>query len=145
MTDALSPRLRAVVEALPLRPGLRVLEVGPGPGAAAREVARRVQPGGSVLGVDRSPTAVAAARAAAVAWGLQQVLDVRCAAVEDFALLPDEPPYDLAFAVRVGALDGRHPELQQRALSAVRAALVPQGRVFVSVEGQDPPLRVLPG
>ena len=50
MPDALSPRLLAVVEALPLEPGLRVLEVGPGTGAAAREVARRVQPGGCGAG-----------------------------------------------------------------------------------------------
>jgi protein-L-isoaspartate O-methyltransferase len=41
-TTDLSPRLAAIVEALPLRPGLRVLEIGCGPGAAARAVARRI-------------------------------------------------------------------------------------------------------
>jgi hypothetical protein len=50
----LSPRLLAVVDALPLRPGLRVLEIGGAPGAAAREVASRVGPSGHVLVLDRS-------------------------------------------------------------------------------------------
>ena len=62
----LSPRLAAVVEALPLRPGLRVLEIGCGPGAAARAVARRIGDG-RVLAIDRSATAVAQARRGAAA------------------------------------------------------------------------------
>ena len=37
----LSPRLQEVLDALPLRPGLRVLEVGCGPGALARAIAAR--------------------------------------------------------------------------------------------------------
>jgi ubiquinone/menaquinone biosynthesis C-methylase UbiE len=32
----LSARLKTIVEALPLKPALRVLEIGCGPGAAAR-------------------------------------------------------------------------------------------------------------
>ena len=36
----LSDRLAAVVDALPLRPGLKVLEIGAAPGALARAVAR---------------------------------------------------------------------------------------------------------
>ncbi|MDR5701848.1 hypothetical protein [Agromyces aerolatus] len=39
MIAALSARLAAIVEALPLRPGMRVLEIGGAPGAAARAVA----------------------------------------------------------------------------------------------------------
>jgi ubiquinone/menaquinone biosynthesis C-methylase UbiE len=56
---SLSPRLKAIVEALPLRPGLRVIEIGCGPGAAAREVAERVGASGHVLAVDRSAKAIA--------------------------------------------------------------------------------------
>ena len=50
--DGLSPRLAAIVNALPLRPGMRVLEIGCGSGAAARAVVRRVE-GGIVLAIDR--------------------------------------------------------------------------------------------
>jgi len=56
---SLSPRLAAIVDALPLRPGMRVLEIGCGPGVAAREVARRLR-GGHVLGIDRSQKAMTA-------------------------------------------------------------------------------------
>lgn len=116
---------------MPLVPGLRVFEIGCGPGAAAREVARRVQPDGHVLAIDRSATAIALASAQAVPG-----LTFRQATIETFTLDPDEPPYDLAFAVRVGALDGRHPDLEQAALERIAAALTPNGRFFL--DGGDP-------
>lgn len=129
MTTSLSPRLAAVVDALPLRPGLRVVEVGGAPGAAAREVARRVGPDGHVLVVDRSAKGIALVErtcADEIAAGL---LSVRCVAVDDLALEPGEAPYDLAFACRVGVLDGRHPG--ERARAAVTSVLVPGGRLYV--------------
>lgn len=136
----LSSRLAAAVDALPLSPGRRVLEIGCGPGPAAREVARRVGPDGFVLGVDRSPRAVSAARRAAVAEGLDpDRLDFDCSAVEDF-VLGDRLPFDLAFALRVGALDGRHPGLYDAAVRAVARALRPGGMLFVD-EG-DPLRRI---
>lgn len=138
--ENLSPRLAAIVAALPLHPGLRVLEIGCGPGAAARAVARRVGDG-RVLAIDRSATAVAQARRGAAAEIAAGLLVVRQAAVEDFVLEEGEAPYDLAFAVRVGALDGRHPEVAQRALQRIRAALTPRGRLFV--DGGNP-LREIP-
>ena len=61
----LSSRLRQIVDALPLTPGLRVIELGCGPGAAAREVAERVGPTGHVLAVDRSAKAIAQLTASA--------------------------------------------------------------------------------
>jgi trans-aconitate methyltransferase len=127
MPPSLSARLAAAVDALPLRPGLRVLEFGCGPGAAAREVARRVGPTGFVLGVDRSAKAIEQARAAE---RLPQ-LAFRQSTIDAFELAPEEPPYDLAFALRVGALDGRHPELEQLSLRRIAAALIPGGRLFV--------------
>jgi SAM-dependent methyltransferase len=139
MPDPLSPRLRAIVEALPLRPGLRVLEIGCGPGAAARAVAARVTLGGApghVLGVDRSAAAIAAARRAGGEAMDSGRLDFRCVAIESFRREDGEPPYDLAFAIRVGALDGRHPRLEAQALDRIRAALTPQGRLFL--DGGDP-------
>lgn len=137
---ALSRRLRAVVDALPLREGIRVLEIGCGPGAAAREVARRVG-SGHVLAIDRSATAITQAVAGSQTLIQAGVLRFRHIAVEDFALEPEEKPFDLAFAVRVGALDGRHPEAGRRALVRIRAALVPGGRLLV--DGGEP-LREVP-
>lgn len=53
----LSPRLEAIVESLPLRPGLRVLEIGCGSGAAALAVVSHIGDG-HVLAIDRSPKAI---------------------------------------------------------------------------------------
>ena len=135
MIPALSPRLAAIVDALPLRPGIRVLEIGCGPGAAARAVAARIG-GGHVLAIDRSARAVEQARRAGAAEIAAGRLSVRRASVEEFELEAGEAPYDLAFAVRVGALDGRHPELRARALDSIARALVAGGRLLV--DGGNP-------
>lgn len=63
-------------------------------------------------------------------------LSLRPVAAEDFTLAPDEAPFDIAFAVRVGAFDGRHPEAGRRARQRVAAALSPRGRLFI--DGGDP-------
>ena len=85
------------------------------PGAAAREVAARVGPAGHVLVVDRSPRGVALVERTCAEEIAAGTLSVRCVAAEDFTLEPGEAPYDLCFAVRVGALDGRHPKAGARA------------------------------
>ncbi|HEY0735229.1 MAG TPA: class I SAM-dependent methyltransferase [Herpetosiphonaceae bacterium] len=138
--NTLSPRLAAIVEALPLRPGLRVLEIGCGSGAAARAIAARIGDG-HVLAIDRSAKAIQQARSASQAEIAAGRLSVRQVAAEDFVLEAGEAPYDLAFAVRVGALDGRHPELEQRALQRIAAALTPDGRLFI--DGGDPLREIL--
>ncbi|MEV0999809.1 methyltransferase domain-containing protein [Nonomuraea sp. NPDC050202] len=140
MPTRLSPRLAAIVDALPLEPHFRVLEIGCGPGAAARAVAARLG-AGHILAIDRSATAIAQARAAAAGEIAAGRMSVRQVAGEDFVLLPGEEPYDLVFAVRVGALDGRHPEAGQRLLQRVALATRVGARLFI--DGGDP-LRELP-
>ncbi|MDO3700147.1 methyltransferase domain-containing protein [Micromonospora sp. C28SCA-DRY-2] len=139
MPARLSPRLAAIVAALPIRPDSRVLEIGCGPGAAARAVAARLATG-HILAIDRSASAVAQARAAAAAEIRSGRMSVRQVAAEDLVLGPDEEPYDLVFAVRVGALDGRHPEAGRRALRRIAMATTADARLFV--DGGDP-LRAL--
>jgi cyclopropane fatty-acyl-phospholipid synthase-like methyltransferase len=136
----LSQRLAEAVDALPLEPHLRVLEIGCGPGAAARAVAARLETG-HILAIDRSAAAVARARETCAEEIASGRLTVRQCAAEDFVPAPGEGPFDLVFAFRVGALDGRHPEAGRRAMARIAAALTPTGQVFI--DGGDP-LRKVP-
>ena len=130
MTAKLSQRLAEIVEALPLYEGIRVLEIGCGPGVAARAIANRIG-GGYVLAIDRSSTAIRMA----IKNSQQEIssgrLSFRQVRVEDFELEKDEQLYDIAFAVRVGALDGRHPKAGELALSRIAKALTEKGRLFI--------------
>lgn len=140
MTGHISTRLLTIVDALPLLPGMRVLEIGCGPGSAAREIARRIG-GGHVVAIDRSQKAIAQAVVSCHEEIASGALSLRHAAIEDFELAAGEPLFDLAFAVRVGALDGRHPQVGTTALARIAAVLNPQARMFI--DGGDP-LRELP-
>ncbi|HLQ18958.1 MAG TPA: methyltransferase domain-containing protein [Tabrizicola sp.] len=132
----ISDRLRHAVEALPLSDGLRVLEIGCGPGVAARAVAARIG-SGKVVAIDRSPTAIAQATRGSGAEIASGLLEFRCVSIEDFELEKDEPPFDLAYAHRVGALDGRHDGTRARA--ALRRVLKPGGLLVID---DGPPIRV---
>lgn len=57
----LAPATRAILELAGIRPGMRVLDLGTGPGDVAFEVASLVGPTGSVVGVDQSVKALALA------------------------------------------------------------------------------------
>ena len=84
----LSDRLAAVVDALPLRPGMRILEIGGAPGTAAKAVARRIGDG-HILVIDRSAKGVAQIERNAAAEIAAGLLSVRHVAAEDFELLPE--------------------------------------------------------
>ena len=115
-------RLRAVVDALGLRPGDRVLEIGCGHGVAATLVCERLD-GGRLTAVDRSPKMVEAAarrNAAHVEAGRAEFL---VAELERLGL--GERRFDVVFAVRVG-LFHREPE---RARELVAPWLAPGGTV----------------
>jgi cyclopropane fatty-acyl-phospholipid synthase-like methyltransferase len=131
----LSPRLAAIVDALPLRPESRVLEIGCGTGAAARAVAARLTRG-HILAIDRSASAVAQATAAAADLISSGRISVRNIAAEELTLPAGEQPYDLVFAVRVGALDGRHPEAGEVVLNRIALVSTEDARLFI--DGGDP-------
>ena len=126
----LSPRLAEVVAALPIDPSCRVLEVGCGPGAAARAVAERLTTG-HILAIDRSARAIQQLRAASASQLASGRLGARQVAIEDFILAPDEEPFDLVFAIRLGALDGRHPAAGLTAMQRIAAATSHHARLFI--------------
>jgi SAM-dependent methyltransferase len=135
-------RIADYVKALPLKPHWHVLEIGCGPGAAARLVSRMLSTG-RMLAIDRSAKAIALARAGSLAEMAGAKLEFRQVAIEDFVLEGDDEPFDLVFAMRVGALDGRHPDLEAPALSRIKVALKPDGLLFIDdrkpLRGQDIP------
>jgi ubiquinone/menaquinone biosynthesis C-methylase UbiE len=124
-----SERLRKVVDALGIRPGDRVLEIGCGHGVAATFVCERLD-GGRLTAVDRSPKMIAAAarrNAAHVEAGRAEFLVMR---LEELDL--GARRFDKVFAVRVGLF---HREAE-RAHRLVEPYLAAGGRI-VSVF--DPP------
>ena len=130
MEPKLSDRLRNIVDLLPIKKGMRVLEIGCGPGAAAREVANRLGTG-RILAIDRSRSAIDKAIKTSKLQVASKVLTYTTVAIENFELEPGESLFDIAFAIRVGALDGRHPEIEQKALVQIAKALTKRGRLFI--------------
>ena len=130
MASKPSKRILDFVDALPLRPGMRVLEIGCGPGVAAREVARRIGTG-FILAIDRSDKAISMARKGSKRELEAGVLQLRTASAETFELMHGEDGFDLCFAMRVGVFDGRHPKAGPAALHRVKVALRPDGRFFI--------------
>lgn len=130
MGSPISQRLLDIVDALPLKRDMRVLEIGCGPGVMAREMAKRVG-AGKVVAIDRSAKAIAQAIAGSAEEIAAGRLEFRQSEAESFALEEGEAPFDIAVAVRVGALDGRHPEAGVKARAAIAKALKPGGRLFI--------------
>ena len=70
---ALAPATRMIFAAAGIRSGMRVLDLGCGPGDVAFVAADLVGPDGYVVGIDRSPQALAQARRRAEQRGLARV------------------------------------------------------------------------
>jgi SAM-dependent methyltransferase len=130
MPQKISQRLLEIVNALPLKGGIRVLEIGCGTGAAAREISRRIG-NGHILAVDRSAKAIQQAIAGSQTEIETGRLSFRQVAIENFNLENDEKLFDIAIAIRVGALDGRHPEIETQALFGIAKALTEEGKLFI--------------
>jgi len=135
MNKKISKRLEEIVDALPLKDNIRILEIGCGPGAMAREMSKRIK-GGHILAIDRSSKAIQQAVAAS-GYELQTgALSFRKVAIEEFEAEVDEMPFDIAVAIRVGALDGRHPEIENQSLARITKALTKEGKLFI--DGGNP-------
>ncbi|WP_028980411.1 class I SAM-dependent methyltransferase [Sporocytophaga myxococcoides] len=135
MQSKLSKRLFDIVNALPLKKGIRVLEIGCGPGAMAREISGLIGEG-HILAIDRSAKAIQQAIVGSDTEIKTGRLSFRHVAIENFELEPEEKLYDIAIAVRVGALDGRHPEIEKQSLLRIAKALTGEGKLFI--DGGNP-------
>ncbi len=123
-TKGTEQEVEFLVGALALQPGMRVLDVGCGPGRHSLSLARR---GMTVVGVDHSPDFVELARGAAEADGLSAEfleLDVR-----DLAF---DGEFDAAVCLCQGGfgLLGGHDE--PAVFRRIARALVPGGRLALS-------------
>ncbi len=107
-----------------LHPGMRLLDIGCGPGTITLGLATLVAPG-EVLGIDIQPAMVARARELAAERG---VGNVRFEVADVNALAADAGPFDAAFANMVLM----HLPEPVRALAAVRRVLRSGGVVGVS-------------
>jgi ubiquinone/menaquinone biosynthesis C-methylase UbiE len=117
-----SERLRAIVDALNVRPGDRVLEIGCGHGVAATYVLER---GAHLTAIDRSPKMIAAAARRNARFEHAEFL---VASLEDVDL--GERRYDVIFAVRVG-LFHREPD---RARALAERWLAPGGTLHTAFD-----------
>jgi ubiquinone/menaquinone biosynthesis C-methylase UbiE len=106
-----------------LRPGMRLLDVGCGPGSITLGLAAAVAPG-EVVGLDLRPEPIAQARAAAARAG---VTNARFEVGSAYALPFPDAAFDAAFAHQV-LIHLREPG---RALAEVRRVLRPGGVVGV--------------
>ncbi len=117
-----APLTEVAIEHAAPRPGERAIDIGCGCGATVLELARRVGPGGHVLGVDISAPMLAVARERAAEAGLAQATLTR-ADMATHAFAPGD--FDLAFS-RFGVMFFDDPPA---AFANLRRALKPSGRL----------------
>lgn len=116
---------------LRLQPGQQVLEVGPGPGRLLIPAARRVLPGGEVVGLDIQAGMIERLKAR-----VEQARVTNLKAVRGDAMQPHFPPerFDLIFLCTVlGEIPDREAALRQ-----CYAALKPGGTLSITEIFPDP-------
>ena len=122
------PRL---LDRVGIRPGERVLELGPGPGAFTVEAARRVGPHGRVVAVDIQPHMIAQVKARVRQAGLTNV-ETHVASAHTLPL--PSASIDRAFLITVL---GEIPD-PNRALAELHRVLAPDGVLSVGEAFVDP-------
>ena len=131
-------RTDLLMEALMLKPGMVVADIGAGTGYLSRRMAPAVMPGGKVWAVDVQPEMISLLQAGAKRSGLTQI-EARISAVDDVNL-PDSS-VDLAVMVDVYH-ELSHP---YEVMASILKALKPGGRiVFVEYKAEDPRVPIKP-
>jgi SAM-dependent methyltransferase len=118
---------RALLERVGPELGERVLDLGCGGGDVTRELARRVGPAGSALGVDQDGVALQIAWKEARAAGLDNIRYVEGDLLAEASPWAAERPFDLAYARFVLS----HLADPDGVLSRIHAAIRPGGRLVV--------------
>ncbi len=118
----LGPFGNAILEAASLAPGQRVLDVGCGNGGVSLEIAARVTPDGSVVGVDLSEPMLAVARSRAAERGVENAIFVQ----DDVQHHPFEPGSFDRIVSRFGVMFFDDPVA---AFANMRGCLAPSGRL----------------
>ena len=116
-----------------VRPGMRLLDLGCGPGLYARRLARA---GLRVTGIDQSERSLAYARARAEAEGF--TIEYR---QMDFLDLDEQDTYDVAIQV-YGELNTFSDEARDKLLSVVRRSLLPGGKLLLDLSTRTHRARV---
>jgi ubiquinone/menaquinone biosynthesis C-methylase UbiE len=116
---------RGYLDLLNLQSGERVLEVGCGSGAVLREIASRVGPTGTAVGLDPSPALLAVARELAAQAGVAERLELR---EGDARALPfPDAEFDVSLAVTALL----HIPQAERVIAELVRVVRPGGRVGV--------------
>lgn len=118
------------LDRLDVRPGQRVLEIGPGPGRLLIPVARRVQPHGEAVGVDVQPAMIEQLRARAASTGVTNLIGI----VGDAATMTPPGPFDTVYiALALGEIPNREATLR-RCLHVLK----PGGKLSITEMVPDP-------
>lgn len=118
----------ALLDAIGVGKGQRVVEIGPGPGYFTRRIGRRVLPGGWVYAVDIEPRMLQALQTRLVTDGLRDVTTI-LGTPED-PMLPDGVA-DLILIVDTYHHIGAQPADRPRYLARLARALRPGGRIVI--------------
>ena len=125
LVDGLTHHSAAIFPDLPVKAGDKVLDVGCGFGDTAIQLAERVGPDGSVVGIDCCEAFLDHGRKDAAAAGLGNVSFIE----GDAQSYPFEPEYDFVFS-RFGTMFFENPV---RGLKNMRTALKPGGLMTMIV------------
>lgn len=122
---------RTTLDRLELRPGQRILEIGPGPGRLLIPAAQRIVPGGEAVGIDIQPGMIERLKAKAEKAGVTNVTAILGDAAQPHV---SESSFDLVFlCTALGEIPDRAVALGQ-----CNRALKPGGVLSITEIFGDP-------